>query len=859
MTATATGTGAGAAERYALGVAASSDNHPAVAARHLRAALRCLGDPGGPADAAELRARILLTLAWAEAERGRIDAGFVLLDQAEGLIPPGLTGLTGLLHGERGLLLRRTGRDEAALVQYDAAIAALEGQGLAEDLAKALSNRSLVHLAAARVAPARADLTRSARIAADVGLPLPGAVATHNLADLDLLRGDIPAALQGYAAAERVYTALAPGKLATLGLDRARALLAAGLFSDADRQLAVALRQAREQRLTHVYARAMFLRAEAALIAGQPAAAARWADRARARFLRRDNQRQAALASLITLRARQASAIAGAELAGQAVAADAPELSGQARDLAAALRELGLAEDARVAGLVTCRALIAAGRADSARQALRRTGRPRGTDRLDTRMLYRLSQAELARAAGDAAAAARALRAGMATLHRYRARLGCLDLQTGAAVHGRDLARAGLAAALAGGTPADVFRWSELSRAQALLLPPARPPDDPAATAALEQLRQVRLSARAAQLAGRPSGTLRGIEAGLQDQIRRSAWTVSGQPATPAASPVTLGALRAELGQAAMIIYLRDGAALHALAVTRRAARIVGLGRYARVEEALLRVRADLDAQAGRALPPRLAAGVAAAAARDSARLAAMLLGPVSSLIGDRDLVLVPTGLLVTVPWAVLAGAGRAVTVTPSATTWQHARRDGDTVRLDGRATAVLAAGPGTERGAAEITQIAALRPGAAVLTAGAANPAATLAAMDGTSVAHLAAHGTHQPDNALFSALELSGGPLMGYDLQRLKAAPVLAVLSCCDLGLADVRPGDEALGLVTALLHAGTRTVVASVTQVADDTAMRVMTGLHAALRRGMPPAPALAQATRDEPSGFVCFGAG
>jgi CHAT domain-containing protein len=116
-----------------------------------------------------------------------------------------------------------------------------------------------------------------------------------------------------------------------------------------------------------------------------------------------------------------------------------------------------------------------------------------------------------------------------------------------------------------------------------------------------------------------------------------------------------------------------------------------------------------------------------------------------------------------------------------------------------------------------------------------------------------------HQPDNALFSALELAGGPLMGYDLQRLKAPPALAVLSCCDLGLADVRPGDETLGMVTALLQAGTRTVVASVAQVGDDTAMRVMTGLHAALQRGTQPARALAEAARDEPSGFVCFGAG
>jgi hypothetical protein len=831
-----------AAERYALGLAASRDNHPEAAARHLRAALRQLSEPGD----AELRARILISLAWADAERGHIDSGFALLNEAQRLVPP---SLTGLLFGQRGLLLRRTGRDEAALAQYDAAVAALDGQALAEDLAKVLSNRALVHLAAARVAPARADLSRSVWIADRVGLPLPAAVARHNLADLDLLRGDIPAALHGYAKAERVYVALAPGKLATLGGDRARALLAAGLFGEADRQLAAALRQAREQRLTHVYARVLLLRAEAALLAGQPAAAVRWADRARARFLARANHRQAALASLIALRARQASA------------RPQPGLAEQARTLAAALHELGLAEDARVAWLVTARALAARGAPDEARQALRRSGRPRGTDRLDTRMLYRLAQAELARTAGDEAGADRALRAGMATLHRYRARLGCLDLQTGAAVHGRDLARAGLAAALAEGSPAAVFRWSERSRAQALLLTPARPPEDPAAGAALEQLRQVRLATRAAELAGRPSGRLRRIEARLRDQIRQDAWTVSGQPGQPgpAASPVSLGPLRAELGPAAMIIYLRDGAALYALAVTRQSARIVRLGRYARIEEALLRVRADLDAEAGRALPPRLAATVAAATARDSAQLAAMLLDPVADLAGDRELIIVPTGLLVTVPWALFAGDSRPVTVAPSATFWLDTRHRRDTARRGDGVTVALAAGPGTQRGETEIAEIARLHPGAAALPVGAATPAATLAAMDGTSVVHLAAHGTHQPDNALFSALELSGGPLMGYDLQRLKAAPALVVLSCCDLGLADVRPGDEMLGMVSALLHTGTRTVVASVTQVADDTAMRVMAGLHAALRQGLPPAQALAQATRHEPCGFVCFGAG
>ena len=50
--------------------------------------------------------------------------------------------------------------------------------------------------------------------------------------------------------------------------------------------------------------------------------------------------------------------------------------------------------------------------------------------------------------------------AGMAILHRHRARFGCLDLQTGASAHGRDLARAGLAAALAAGSVPAVHRWS---------------------------------------------------------------------------------------------------------------------------------------------------------------------------------------------------------------------------------------------------------------------------------------------------------------------------------------------------------------------------------------------------------------
>ena len=116
-------------------------------------------------------------------------------------------------------------------------------------------------------------------------------------------------------------------------------------------------------------------------------------------------------------------------------------------------------------------------------------------------------------------------------------------------------------------------------------------------------------------------------------------------------------------------------------------------------------------------------------------------------------------------------------------------------------------------RGEAEVRAIAAglpagLRACATVLTGDGATPAATLAALDGAGLAHIAAHGRHEPDNALFSAVELAGGPLMGHDIQRLRRTPPHVVLSACDLGLADVRPGDETLGMVAALLSSGSST---------------------------------------------------
>ncbi|GAA1500737.1 hypothetical protein GCM10009827_007370 [Dactylosporangium maewongense] len=1038
-----------AAALHDRGQRVTADMRPVQGSKLLREGLRLLDrlPAADQAGAATVRARLLATLGYAEVDQGRVDAGLRLLDEAEALLPP---DGRGAVYGQRGVVLSRLGRDEEALRQFDAAVAALRSGGEPEALARALYNRGNVHMGLARMRAARNDFQRAVRVAERAGFDRIIPMARHSLGYLDHLNGNIPAALAVYREVAPRYQLSKPGMLPILALDRARALTAAGLFRDAEQELVWAVAQFRRRRTGQDYAEAQLARAEAALLRGDPTAARDLATVARAAFLRRDNHRWAALSLLLVLRAEQA--------------AGRPALTDRATALASTLDDLGLREDATVARLV------------AARSSGTLPPRPPRSSRLDTRLLWHLTRSELL----DATAAARHREAGLRELQRHRARFGCLDLQTGASAHGRDLAAAGLAAAVRDGTPRDIYRWSELARAQAMLLPPVRPPTDPAAAAALEELRQVRAVLRQAELDGsvrpatrdRPGRTLSDLrhrETALLRTIREQSWTVSG-PGT-ATRPASFTAVRAALGTTAMVTYLRDGPRLLALTIVDGHATVVPLGSYAAAAESLLRLRADLDAAAGRSLPPRMAAALATATAGDATTLAGILLTPVLDRIADRALVVVPTGALVTVPWGMLPGCtGRPVTVTLSATTWLAARSrlplpatsglgtdraaaarhaiaalhhaatmpagsptahataalsdssaahvaaalsdssaahvaaalsdssaahavgvptdsaaasaaavlavsavtsaampgndrisaeshaiaaldrtataltgsalsagpgndpasgaphataalDPAAAVLTGSAAAspaavltgsaaaspaavltgsaaaspaaaltgsaaasaaaaatgsaaahataaligvavtsatVLLAGPGNDRAEAEIHAIAALDRAATALTGAAATPAAALSAMDGAGIAHIAAHGHHEPDNPLFSALDLAGGPLMGYDLQRLTKPPTMVVLSACDLGQSEVRPGDETLGMAAALLATGTATVIASTSRVGDDTAMATMTAFHRHIHAGADAATALAAATRDHPGPFVCLGA-
>lgn len=303
-------------------------------------------------------------------------------------------------------------------------------------------------------------------------------------------------------------------------------------------------------------------------------------------------------------------------------------------------------------------------------------------------------------------------------------------------------------------------------------------------------------------------------------------------------------------------MYLRSQGQLVALVLVGGSTKVVPLGSYAAAEEQLRRLHADLDTVVGPGLPPRMRAILHTAAVRDGHLLSGTLLAPLLGMVEDRKIVVVPTGALFAVPWSRLPDcAGRPVVVTPSATAWLTAHD-----RPAGRGgPPLLIAGPGLEHGPRELASIAALHPGARCLAGEQATPSAVIAALDGSALAHVAAHGHHEPDNPLFSAIDLYGGPLMGYDLQQLARPPRHVIMSTCELGLSSVRTGDEILGMVAALLAAGSTTVVANVSRPLDSVVPETMIPYHQLLAANVPPAQALATAATTAPSSFVCFGFG
>jgi CHAT domain-containing protein len=241
---------------------------------------------------------------------------------------------------------------------------------------------------------------------------------------------------------------------------------------------------------------------------------------------------------------------------------------------------------------------------------------------------------------------------------------------------------------------------------------------------------------------------------------------------------------------------------------------------------------------------------------RSAKQLDDTLLRPLA--LSDRRLIIISTGVLGQLPWGLFPSVRAVpVSVASSSTAWlaAHSRRP------TSRSHAVVAlAGPDLARASHEAEGIAAHWGHASVHRGAGANRAQLRDAMRSAGLVHVAAHGAHQTENPLFSSLRLADGLLFAHELDQTARTPDHVVLSACELGLATIRPGDEALGLTSVLLRLGTKAVVAGVARVGDEVAAETMIDYHRRLAAGADSATALAEAV-DVAGGvapFVCFGA-
>ncbi len=672
----------------------------------------------------------------------------------------------------RAYILSQLGRHDEALQDMGLALKGIRAAGDTVWEGRALTNRGVIHLARGALNRAESDFVRAEVLLEAADQLLEAVDAVEHRGLVAFTRGDLPRALALYDEAARRYAPLASAP-PELAIDRCSALLAAGLADEAVTVIDEALAEPAIQPRSR--AELLLAAANASLAAHDPGKALASARAAARLFRRQDRAWWAARADLATIRARRDQGERGEALLKAGIST------------ARRLQSLR-AEDAP-------HALLLAGRLATVQ------GDPSAHDLLSAAARYQRNPSALVRATGWLASALdressgnsrgvyAACARGLESLDQHRMSLGSSELRALATRHGEELSRLATRSAVRSGDPRRILKWSERWRSTALTQPPVRP----------------RLTQHT------------GVEAAIRSQRHQLAG-VAGPSAR-----FDVGEFVDSLGGDTFVELLEVDGTLYA--VVARAGRVRSQ-QVGPIDAGLAAVTATRFAlrQSARGRPATLD-GV-------GERLQTALLGPAAALLGTGPVVISPSSRLHDTPWSLLPVlSDRPVAVVPSALMWQRARAatPPSTSRL------VLVAGPGLKTGGAEVLALAESDPSAVLLRNGAATVSDCLSALDGASLAHIAAHGQFRPDSPMFSSLVMHDGPLTVHDLELLRRAPHRLVLSACDSGVMVPVGANELLGLASVLLSLGTAGIVSSIAEVNDEATVDLMLDVHAGLSAG------------------------
>jgi tetratricopeptide (TPR) repeat protein len=778
--------------------------------RESRAALRLARRTGS----AEREADVLASLGLALVYAGRTVAGLTALDRA---VQRSTGVLTAKVLTRRGAVLCNLGQYPAALEDLRRAVVVLRRAGDLLWTARALNNRAMTYVGLGLTSRADADFVSAARLFSEVGQELEATWAVANRAMVSFASGDLPAALTFLDAATPSFQRLKV-PTTTLHVDRCAVLLAAGLARDALTEAEAAVTEMEQIRgRSTKKAELLLMAANCALAAAKPQAAQDWAQSA---YRLSRTQRSAwwqAHAARVLVQARYE------------VGSVSPALLRQASRTAARLDALG-ASDGAQAHLLAGRVALKLGRHDHAERHLGAVAQTRRRGPALSRVSGWLGEALRAQAADRPGPMLAACRRGLDVLDEHRLTLGASELRAQATVHGAELAGLAQRHAARAGRPRLLLTWSERWRATALAVPPVRPLADAELNASLAALRTVTRKLEEARTRGKQNESLQREQQRLEREVRSGSLRSQGAWG-PGQAPFSPADLLDRLGSAVLIEIVDIDGGLYVLTCGNGRIRQFEAGRVSDAVRAGDFARFALRRLA-RSRPgddPSSALSILAAA---GPRLQQALLGPAIRHLGDGPVVIVPTGTLHPMPWALLpALSDRVVSVVPSAGAWLRA----DAAPAPRQHHVTLARGPGLVSEGAEVPLIAPFYDDVTVLAGAEATAEKVLYALDGAWLGHIGAHGTFRADSPLFSSLHMYDGPLTVYDFERLHRAPYRLVLSSCDSGVLAPAGANELLGLVSSLLPLGTAGIIAAIVQLNDQAVVPIMVDLHRFLRAG------------------------
>lgn len=794
----------------------------------------------GLADSAgdlELAGRIAVSRAALEMSLGELDLPRQLLDEAE----PALTGTDlGRLVMQRGLLWHRMGKFDEAIASYRQALPLLTrgGDRIAET--RLQLNLGLLLGQQADVREGRQALEAGYQLAIELDQLLLEARAVHNLGFLDSLLGQTADCLRRYDQAEAQYADLGDAvSVAVVGIDRAAALLQAGLHDEAvdeaDRVVAAVEASGNVLELGET----QLIAARAALAAQDSRRALDWAQRAAASFSDLERHAWVSLARHV-------------ELLAELNELEPSNLDDRVTALVGDLDRHGWNAESTHLRVTAAYRLISVERPDVARRLLdpvrelRRTGPVADSIAAWTAMALRAVLDD------DSAAARRAVTGGLGVLRSNDLVVQAIDLRAHAVDQAKALAEIGSRLAIESGRPRELLGRIEELRSVTARNRGGTPTDELADD--LASLRLLDTARNEALSGGRPTTDIERERVRVESSIRSRRRQATGGRIVD----VDLGASIGQLGDRDFLAFEELDGGLVGVSVSNRRAALHTFDARTLGE----------DVESTSFSLHRLARTGLSERSRDAAFDTANSVGaqieerliPARVRMSSTPLVIAPAGRLSGVAWRLLPSLGdRPHVVTSCLTAWAAAD---STERFSGEL--LLVAGPDLDHADTEVERIARdVGPGR-VITSRDSNVDVVLGALPSCSIAHFACHGTFRGDNPLFSSLQLADGPLSVYDLERCDRLPHTIVLSACNAGQSLALQGGALLGLTSALLQLGVATVIAPITPVNDEHSIELMARLHARLGDGVAPSIALAEAstmpggTLDSTSAaYVCFG--